>query len=110
MNNQINNGLKAEIPSPYDSTDSVYWNKLNDALNNLLSNEDFKTLILDGYLKEKAVANVSLLASEYIVSTGKRSDVMESLIAISRLQDYFMYVQNMGKPVSDYDDDIEQGQ
>ena len=72
------------------------WIAKYDALLRLERNPDFKTLILDGYFRDKAVDGVSLLANEGIKRQGLRADVMEQLVAISNLQDFFITVKNLG--------------
>ena len=37
-----------------------------------------------------------MLASEYIKKQGKRGDVMEMLVAISQLQDFFITIKQLG--------------
>lgn len=76
--------------------ESKYWFELKQSLEKLESNKDFKKLILEGYLKDKALASVSLLARQDIKSNGKRPNVMEDLVAISTLQDYFEMVKVLG--------------
>ena len=72
------------------------WIAKYDALIRLERNPDFKLLILDGYFRDKAVDGVSLLANEGIKRQGLRADVMEQLVAISNLQDFFITVRNLG--------------
>jgi len=67
-----------------------------EALERLHRNEDFKKVILDGYFRDEAQRGVSILATDHVVRNGLRSEVMEGLIAISRLQDYLGNVENMG--------------
>lgn len=67
-----------------------------EALERLQKNPDFEKVILQGYFKDKAVDGVSLLAQDYVVDNGLRTKVMESLIAISQLEDYFMTIESLG--------------
>ena len=67
-----------------------------EALDRLQNNDDFKKVILQGYFKDKAVDGVSLLAQDYVVENNLRTRVMESLIAISQLEDYFMTIEALG--------------
>lgn len=66
---------------------------MGEALARLKKNPDFKKLVLDGYLKEKALASVSLLAVPQIKAEGRRTDLMEDLIASSNLSYWFMMVE-----------------
>ena len=68
--------------------------KMGEALNRLRQNPDFQTLILDGYLKDKALASVSLLAVPQIKEQGRRTDIMEDLVASSNLEYFFSMVDN----------------
>lgn len=84
-----------------------YWADMWDALERLHENKDFQRVILQGYFKDKAVNGVSLLAQDAIVRNGQRTAVMESLIAISQLEDYFITIQNLGSiPPEDEDGEV----
>jgi len=76
--------------------ENEYWVSMNIALQNLKENKDFQTVILDGYFKDKAINGVSLLAQDSIVEGGRRTAVMEDLIAISSLEDFFIRIENLG--------------
>lgn len=76
--------------------ENQYWADMWASLQRLRENQDFKRLILEGYFKDKAVNGVSLLAQDGIVQGGHRSAVMEDLIAISSLEDYFVTIENLG--------------
>lgn len=76
--------------------ENQYWADMWASLERLRENRDFKRLILDGYFKDKAVNGVSLLAQDGIVTGGHRSAVMEDLIAISSLEDFFVTIENLG--------------
>jgi len=86
--------------------DMSYWVEMAEALERLERNQDFIKVIEEGYFKDKAVSGVSILASDQVKSSGRRTDVMEGLIAISSLQDHFYTIKAMGQAVEDeYDDD-----
>jgi len=74
---------------------------MGKALNNLRKNTDFKTLILEGYIKNKALASVSLLAVPQIKEQNRRTDIMEDLIASSNLEYYFMMIDNAYQGATD---------
>jgi hypothetical protein len=85
-----------------------YWVDMAEALKRLERNEDFKKVIEEGYFKDKAISGVSILASDQIKASGRRTDVMEGLIAISSLQDHFYTIKAMGQAIEDeaeYDDE-----
>lgn len=82
-----------------------YYVGMRQALERLENNPDFQKVILDGYFKDKAVNGVSMLASGYIKKNGLRADIMESLVAISQLQDYFITVKQLGAEDASEDED-----
>lgn len=67
------------------------------ALKNLENNKDFQVLILDGYLKEKPLDSISLLARPDVKKRGERTDIMEDLISISNFKYYLFMVQRLGE-------------
>lgn len=66
--------------------------EMGEALKRLEKNPDFQKVVLDGYLKEKALASVSLISVPAIKEQGKRPEVIEDLIAISNLQYYLRMI------------------
>lgn len=68
---------------------------MGEALDRLRKNPDFKTVIENGYLKEKVLASVSLLAVPQISDQGRRPGVMEDLISASNLQYFFIVIDNL---------------
>ena len=87
---------KASSEQELESIETVYWADMAQALERLEKNEDFKKVILDGYFKDKAINGVSLLATDYVKKGGFRGDIMEALVAVSQLQDYFKTIKSMG--------------
>ncbi|WP_169777793.1 hypothetical protein [Campylobacter curvus] len=77
-----------------ETTSNEYYVKLDEALKRLESNKDFQDVILNGYCKDKALAGVMLLGRHDVKKRGERPDVMEELVAISNLQDYFSTIKN----------------
>lgn len=67
---------------------------MGEAWKRLQRNGDFKKIIMNGYLKEKTLASVSLLAVPQIKDTGKRQGVIEDLISASNLQYFFMVLEH----------------
>jgi len=78
------------------TTDNTYYVELHEALVRLEKNEDFKKVILQGYLEDKALSSVSLLGRPEIRRNNDRGSVIEELVAISNLNYYLMMVHNMG--------------
>jgi hypothetical protein len=87
------------------TVENKYWADMWLALSRLKENKDFKHVILEGYFKDKAVNGVSLLARDAVVQGGHRTAVMEDLIAISSLEDFFITIENLGSnpPLDDED-------
>lgn len=83
------------------SVPNDYYADMKAALLRLQHNKDFQKVILQGYFQDKAINGVSVLATEHVKQNGLRSDVMEDLIAISRLQDYFQTIVNLGPATLD---------
>jgi hypothetical protein len=67
---------------------------MGEAWKRLQRNSDFKKVIMDGYLKEKVLASVSLLGVPQIKEKGKRPDVMEDLVSASNLQFFFRIIEH----------------
>lgn len=85
-----------------------YYVGHKQALDRLETNPDFQKVILEGYFRNEAIRGVSLLANDYMKSQGKRPEIMETLIAISNLQDYFLTIKRMGTvDEEEYGDDEE---
>lgn len=101
--NQAELELTAEELKEYN-----YWVGMKQALERLENNPDFQKVILDGYFKDKAINGVGMLASGYIKKNGLRPDVMESLIAISQLQDFFITVKQLGTEPEDDDENEDE--
>ena len=68
--------------------------EMGEAYKRLAKNGDFKKIILNGYLKEKVLASVSLLGVPQIQAEGKRPGVMEDLVAASNLQFFLRMIEN----------------
>ncbi len=79
-----------------EMVEASYWAEKVDSLDRLMDNKDFQSLILEGYFKDKAINSVSLLANESVKREGRRGDLMEEMIAISNLEDYFITVKQLG--------------
>lgn len=78
------------------TVENEYWVNLAQDLEVLHKSPEFKRVILDGYFKDKAINGVSMLATEYVKQTGTRGEIMEQLVAISNLEDYFATIMNLG--------------
>ena len=67
---------------------------MGEAWLRLQRNGDFKKVITNGYLEEKVLASVSLLAVPQIIDQGRRPNVMEDLVAASNLQYFFKIIEH----------------
>lgn len=79
------------------------------ALERLKKNPDFQMVIMQGYFVDKAVDGVSLLANDQMIAQGHRPAIIEDLVGISSLQDYFIVIENLGAPMPEEDEE-EQGE
>ena len=87
------------------SAENSYWVDKYEALERLMRNDDFRSVISEGYFKDKAIAHVSLLATDHVRKTGTRGELMEALIAISHLEDYFITIRGMGSMPDEADEE-----
>ena len=87
--------------------ENVYWAEMAQSLERLEKNEDFKKVILEGYFKDKAINGVSLLATDHVKRGGFRGDIMEQLVAISQLEDYFITIKGLGTTPAESEDGEE---
>lgn len=87
MNNQEDAILEVE---------NKYWADMYKALERLQDNPDFKRVILDGYFKDRAINGVSMLANRGVIEGNRRGQLMEELVAVSHLQDFFITITNLG--------------
>lgn len=80
--------------------ENQYWVDTAAALTRLETGnpqpDDFKKVIMDGYFRDKAINGVSMLGTDHVRRSGVRGDIMEQLVAISHLQDYFMTIKGLG--------------
>lgn len=67
---------------------------MGEAWLRLQRNGDFKKVITNGYLKDKALASVSLLGVPQIIDQNRRQNVIEDLISISNLQYFFRIIEH----------------
>lgn len=106
----LNNHVPTENVDGRDveTVERQYWVEMRRALDKLETMDEFKKVILDGYFKDKAVNGVSLLATDYIVNAGLRTRVMESLVAISQLEDFFNTIRSLGAEETESFDDGEE--
>nr|DAS93524.1 MAG TPA: hypothetical protein [Caudoviricetes sp.]DAW45254.1 MAG TPA: hypothetical protein [Caudoviricetes sp.] len=79
-----------------ETADTSYQVELYEALERLENNEDFKKVILEGYLATKPLGLVTMLARHDVKQRGERPNVMEELIAVSSLGQYLFMIKQLG--------------
>ena len=80
-----------------ETTDVSHWADLLDSLEKLEKDPHFKKVILNGYMRDKALDSVSLLAHPDVKQRGERPEVMEDLVAISNLQYHLQMIKALGE-------------
>lgn len=91
-----------------ETVETQQWVSRMEALERLEKNPDFINVIMEGYIRDRSLNGVSMLANESVKRQGQRPDVMEMLVAVSTLQDYFKMLKNLGAIAKD-DMDEETG-
>lgn len=84
-----------------EMVENQQWISRWEALQRLEKNPDFINVISEGYIRDRAINGVSMLANEGVKRQGQRPDVMEMLVAVSTLQDYFRMIKNLGAIAKD---------
>ena len=80
-----------------ETVENEQWIQRYEALERLKKNPDFINVIMEGYIRDRSLNGVSMLANESVKRQGQRPDVMEMLVAVSTLQDYFKMLKNLGQ-------------
>ena len=84
-----------------EMVENQQWVSRYEALQRLEKNPDFINVISEGYIRDRALNGVSMLANEGVKRQGQRPDVMEMLVSVSNLQDYFKMLKNLGAIAKD---------
>lgn len=104
MNNQQNQNMSA-------TTEDKYWTDLRVALERLEQIPEFQKVIMEGFCTDTVLRNTSLLATDYVIKNGLRSNIFEKLVAVSHLENYFVVIKNLGaditKALGDEDEEDE---
>ncbi len=88
-----------------ETTDNSHVVEMYEALSRLHDNPDFQKVILEGYFKDEPIRITSLLATDYARREGVRPVLMEKLVAISSLEDYFQTIIQLGNIPDDEEDE-----
>lgn len=90
-----------------EMVETQQWVSRYEALQRLEKNPDFINVISEGYIRDRSLQGVSMLANDGVKRQGQRPDVMEMLVAVSTLQDYFKMLKNLGAIAkSDMDEEM----
>lgn len=86
--------------------------ELDEALERLFSNRDFKKIIKDGYFREEAVRLVHLKAEPQMQTPERQAAIVRSIDAIGELSDYFKVLKhnadNARKEITDGETSLEE--
>lgn len=99
------NNLNEDQSTNLVEIENQEWIDKYKALARLYDNPDFELVVLKGYFQERAINGVSMLANPGVIRNGERGDIMEELVAVSRLQDYFITIRNLGRIPTDESED-----
>lgn len=81
---------------------------VGEMLERLSSNKDFKTLILDGYLRENAIRLVHLKSHPNQQTPDKQAALMRQMDGIGALEDHFRSIRQQAELAKDSLDSREQ--
>lgn len=84
-----------------ETVENHQWVSRFESLERLNKNPDFINVISEGYIRDRSLNGVSMLANDNVKRQGQRGDVMEMLVAVSTLQDYFKMIKNLGAIAKD---------
>jgi len=76
-----------------ETVETEHYITMGEDLAWLKKNPQFQRVITEGYLKEKALDSVSMLADPGVIRRGERSAIMEDLVAGSNLAYFFLMVE-----------------
>lgn len=83
---------------------------MGEDLNWLRNTPQFKRVVMEGYLRDKALDSVSMLADPNVIKNGERALIMEDLVASSNLAYFFMMVDNQYAGALNSVEDFEEGE
>ena len=86
--------------------------ELDNALERLMQNRDFKNVILDGYLEREAVRLVHLKSDPAMDSPAAQTSILKQIDAIGCFADYLREIQRQGslgtKGIGDAEEVLEE--
>lgn len=78
------------------AVENGYWVAMKNALQTLEGRPAFNELVIEGYFKDKVDSLLRELISVDVMEQGLRNSVIERLVAVARLQDYFSTIKAVG--------------
>lgn len=88
--------MENQTQEELETIETQHYVDMKQALERMEKTADFQLVIANGYMKDKALDAVSLLAVPAIKQQGQRPDIMEDLVSISNLKYHFAMIKNLG--------------
>jgi hypothetical protein len=90
-----------EMPTDDGSSELIavensYWVAMKNSLMTLESRPGFNELVIEGYFTDKVNSLLRQLIDTDVMEKGLRNSVIEQLVAVARLQDYFSTIKAIG--------------
>lgn len=104
MNNLLEDDVNLDVE--LEQADNRYWVEQKKALDSLMNKPYFKTLIEEGYFKDYAFELVMQLTDRAVVAEGRRNEVLEKLVGVARLKDYFDMVGALANTEDTYNEEV----
>lgn len=104
MTNLENDAVQEDIITE----DNSYWVGQKQALARLETKAFHKTLIEEGYLKDYMFSLVMSLIDQGVVQNGQRQAVIEKLVGLARLRNYFDMLRAKGSTEAEYEEEYEE--
>lgn len=105
MNNLLEDDVNLDVE--LEQTDNRYWVDQKTALDSLMNKPYFKTLIEEGFFKDYAFELVMQLTDRTVIAEGGRNAVLEKLVGIAKLKDYFDMVGALANTEDTYNEEVE---
>lgn len=106
MNNLLSDDVNLDDYEAAES-DNSRWVEQKTALDSLRNKPYFKTLIEEGYFKDYAFELVMSLIDGSVVREGRRNVVLEKLVGVAKLQEYFDMVVGLSTTEEGYQEEMD---
>lgn len=87
--------------------DNSYWSDQKEALERLKNKQFYKKLIEEGYFKNYMADLVMQLIRKDVIEQGRRNVILEKLVGIAKLQDYFHMIGALSTTEDMYHKELE---